>query len=141
MQYLHRKSFLMQKIYIAYDCKLLVNRFYAKNLKTILIATTISCCNFTGPYVRVRPIPSESSGSHITPCLVCLLDPTQYGTVKTNLSLRTPLRDQWTWTQSSTQSLTLLVPQAYISAFAPRVKSAASPYIGSSVDQNFNRNN
>jgi hypothetical protein len=32
--------------------------------------------------------------------------------------------------------LTLLVPQAEISAFAPRAKSAASRYIGSSVDHN-----
>jgi hypothetical protein len=32
--------------------------------------------------------------------------------------------------------LTLLVPRADISAFAPRVKSAATRYIGSSVDHN-----
>jgi hypothetical protein len=106
MQYLHRKSFLMQEIYIEYECKLLVNRFYTKNLKMMLITTTIFCWNFNGLYVRIRPIPSESSVSHATPCLVSLLDPTQYGTVKKNLSLHTPLKDQWTWTHSSTQSLT-----------------------------------
>jgi hypothetical protein len=38
-----------------------------------------------------------------------LLDLTQYGTVKTNLSMHMPLRDMWTWTHSYTQSLTLAI--------------------------------
>ena len=105
----HIESFLMQEIYVGYDCRLFVNRFYAKNSMMILITKTISLWNFNGLFISVRPVPSESSGFHVTPCLVCLLDPTQYGTLKTNLSAHMPLMDMWTWTHSYTQSLTLAI--------------------------------
>jgi hypothetical protein len=122
-----------QETYVGYDCKLFINRFYTKNWMMILITTTISLWNFNGLFIRVRPIPSESSGSHVTPCLVCLLDPTQHGTLKTNLSMHMPLRDMWKWTHSYKQPLSLAIElraQHHAQPLIPWENSLRCPQIG-----------